>query len=185
MDLAIDSQCDLVRRPILERLAGIGLAPVKRIGHEAKSLAARRAGQIVVQSGALVAVYGRWWPYLGNHLRAAWDQRFRQTEEDRCELFYHAAISSPQFLTLSYIHSGERTSVASVYAATLILDEIARLKRTLAIVCNVTNDRISDRALARWGWESHCHGWSGRHFIKRFYGEYPPISNSWRTRLTM
>jgi hypothetical protein len=166
-------------------LAGLGLSPVTHIALQVKQLTARRAGHIVIQDGKLVAVFGRWWPYLGNHLRAAWDQRFRQTEEDRCELFYHAAISSPQFLTLSYIHSGEKTSLASVYAATLVLDEIARLKRSLAIVCNVTNDRISDRAIARWGWESHCHAWSGRHFIKRFYGEYPRIGDSWRTRLTM
>jgi hypothetical protein len=185
MDLAIDSRCDLVRRPILEQLAGLGLCPVTHIAHQAQRLTARRAGQIVVQGGELVAVFGRWWPYLGNHLRAAWDQRFRQTEADRCELFYHSAISSPQFLTLSYIHSGERTSVASVYAATLVLDEIARLKRSLAIVCNVTNDRISDRVLARWGWESHCLTWPGRHFIKRFYGEYPRIADSWKNRLTM
>lgn len=185
MDLAIDSRCDMVRRPILERLAGIGLVPVTHIASMAQQLKARRAGQIVVQGGGLVAVFGRWWPYIGNHVRAAWDRRFRPTEDDRCELFYHAALSSPQFLTLSYIHSGEQTSVASVYAATLVLDEIARLKRSLAIVCNVTNDRISDRALARWGWESHCHAWSGRHFIKRFYGQYPCVADKWRTRLSM
>ncbi len=185
MDLAIDSQCNLVRRPIVERLAGLGLTPVTQIGQQSQQLAARRAGHIVVQGGRLVAVFGRWWPYLGNHLRAAWDQRFRKTEADRCELFYHVAISSPQFLTLSYIHSGEKTSLASVYAATLVLDEIARIKRSFAIVCNVTNDRITDRVLERWGWQSHCHAWSGRHFIKRFYGNYPEIANSWRTRLTM
>ena len=185
MDLAIDSQYDLVRRPILERLASLGLSPVTNIARQAKLLTARRAGHIVVQGGRVVAVYGRWWPYLGNHLRAAWDQRFRKTAEDRCELFFHSTISSPQFLTLSYIHSGEQTSLASVYAATLVLDEIARLKCSLAIVCNVTNDRISDRSLARWGWFSHCRSWSGRHFIKRFYGQHPEISDSWRTRLTM
>ena len=185
MGLAINSQRYLVRRPILERLAGIGLSPVTNISHQALQLTTRRAGQIVVQGGEFVSVFGRWWPYLGNHLRAAWDQRFRQTEADRCELFYHVSLGSPQFLTLSYIHSGEKTSVGSVYAATLVLDEIARLKRCLAIVCNVTNERISDRVLARWGWAEHCHAWSGRHFIKRFYGEYPHIADTWRTRLTM
>ena len=183
MDLALDSQCDLVRRTSLERLAGIGLPPVTHIGSQGQPLAARRAGHIVVQNGQLVAIFGRWWPYLGNHLRAAWDQRFRQSVEDRCELFYHTSLGSPEFLTLSYIHSGERTSVASVYATTLVLDEIARLKKALAIVCNVTNDRISDRVLARWGWQSHCHAWTGRHFIKRFYGRYPPIPANWRARL--
>lgn len=185
MDMAIDSRRDLVRRPILEQMAGMGLPPVTHIARQTPQLAARRAGQIMVQGGRLVAVFGRWWPYVGNHLRAAWDQRFRQTAADRCEIFYHSAIASPQFLTLSYIHSGEKTSLSSLYAASLVLDEIARVRGALAIVCNVTNDRISDRLLARWGWESHCHSWSGRHFIKRFYGEYPPIAEFWRNRLTM
>lgn len=184
MDLAINSQRHLVRRPILERFAGLGLRPVTCIADQSQQLATRSAGHIVVQGGRLVAVFGRWWPYLGNHLRAAWDKRFRFSEADRCELFYHAPFSSPQFLTLSYIHSGEKTSLASFYAATLVLDEIARIKHSLAIVCNVTNDRISDRLLARWGWEAHCPDWPGRHFIKRFYGKYPQIEEYWHKRLT-
>jgi hypothetical protein len=185
MDLAIDSRRIMVRRPFLERLAGLGWPPITEIAKQSQQLEALRAGHVVVQGGRLVAVYARWWPYLGNHLRAAWDQRFRQSEIDRCELFFHAPLGSSQFLTLSYIHSGETTSLASVYAATLVLDEIARIKRSLAIVCNVTNDRISDRLLERWGWEAHCQSWSGRHFIKRFYGQYPQIAEIWKTRLTM
>ncbi len=185
MDLAIDPQRDLVRRPTLERIAGFGLTPVTHIAQQSQLLAKWRAGHIVIQDGRLVAVYGRWWPYIGNHLRVAWDQRFRPTADNRCELFYHAPLSAPQFLTLSYIHSGEKTALASVYAATLVLDEIAKLKGSLAIVCNVTNDKISDRFLARWGWESHCPHLAGRHFIKRFYGNFPKIPQTWRNRLTL
>jgi hypothetical protein len=55
----------------------------------------------------------------------------------------------------------------------LVLDEIARIKQTDAIVCDVRNARISDRLLRRWGWESHVPQSRRRHFIKRFYGEYP------------
>ena len=76
-----------------------------------------------------------------------------------------------------------RTALSTFYAATLILDEIARLRDTNAIVCNVTNLRISDRLMLRWGWEKHCQHWAGRHFIKRFYGRYPEISSTWRERL--
>ncbi len=183
MDMAIDSRNDLVRRPARERLASFGLEPVTSIATQKHLLQVRRSGHIVVESGRLLAVYGRWWPYFGNHLQAAFDRRVRGGNDDRCELFYHSPLGAPQFITLSYIRSGGRTSLASNYAATLVLDEIARINQSLAIVCNVINDRISDRLLARWGWEAHCQHWSGRHFIKRFYGKYPEISSSWRTRL--
>lgn len=193
MDLAIDTRLDLGRRPAAERLAGFGLAAVTDMAAQQPLIRQRGAGHIVVANGNLVAIFGRWWPYLGNHLRAAMDRRHRHSACERsacehsacnrCELFFHTPWSAPQFLTLSYIHSSERTSMASVYVATLVLDEIARIKGSLAIVANVTNDKISDRALARWGWEPHCLNWSGRHFIKRFYGKYPGVPLGWKSRL--
>lgn len=185
MDLAVNSRVDLGRRPATERIASFGLAPVTDIATQQQVLLERRSGCILVNRGHLSAVFGRWWPYLGNQLRTAWDQRFRRAGEDRCELFYHSPWSAPQFLTLSYISSSEQTSLSSIYAATLVLDEIARIKGSLAIVCHVTNDKISDRLMTRWGWEAHCREWSGRHFIKRFYGNYPEISLLWRARLKM
>lgn len=214
MDLAIDTRHDLGRRPTAERLAGFGLSPVTDIAAQQSLIRQRSAGQIVIAHGNLVAVFGRWWPYLGSQLRAAWDRRNRLAtikysgghsahsqpandpsivgsnsvngfESDRCELFFHTPWSARQFLTLSYIHSNPRTSIASVYAAMLVLDEIARIKGSLAIVTNVTNDKVSDRLLKRWGWDRHCLNWNGRHFIKRFYGEYANTPLGWRSRLRM
>ena len=185
MDLAIDSRVDLVRRSTAERLAGFGLAPVIDIGKQQQLLRGRRAGCIVTERGRLAAVFGRWWPYLGNHLRAQWDRRFRGASGDRCELYYHVPLSASQFITLSYVHSSETCSLSTLYAASLVLDEIAHIKGSAAIVCHVTNDRISDRLLTRWGWSSHCPDLQGRHFIKRFYGKYPDIPALWRTRLRM
>ncbi|GAB5402307.1 MAG: hypothetical protein Aurels2KO_05380 [Aureliella sp.] len=138
-----------------------------------------------MQDGKLAVVRRRWWPYVGNLFQARWDQKFPSGDPDRCELFYHQPLSSRDFLTLSYVRSTKRTSLSTFYAATLLLDEVARLKGSLAIVCHVTNDRLSNRLLARWGWEQHCEQWSGRHFIKRFYGEYPEIAPPWRSRLTL
>ena len=54
------------------------------------------------------------------------------------------------------------------------LDEIARIKRSDALLADVSNLRISDRLLARWGWVPHCPSRWHRHFIKRFYGSYEP-----------
>ena len=167
------------------QIASLGIQPVTSIAKQTKQIVSRRAGCIHVASGNLIAVTGRWWPYAGNHLQATFDYRLRPLKEDLCQLYFHEPFGSPGFLTLSYVRSGDKTSLSSFYGATLVLDAIAELKGSNAIVCNVTNDRITDRLLARWGWEMHCDDWPGRHFIKRFYGNYPEIKPVWHNRLTL
>jgi hypothetical protein len=53
------------------------------------------------------------------------------------------------------------------------------IKRSDALLCDVLNERISDRLLQRWGWERHVLDSPRRHHIKRFYGEYPPAQPDW------
>lgn len=166
-------------------LAELGLRCVRTIAQSESLLARRRQGRIVVENGRLEGISGRWWPYQGTLLHAWYDQRFRNFPRDRCELFYHAPFRSGAFLTLDYVRSGPKTTLSTFYAATLVLDEIARLKETGALVCQVTNDRIRDRLMKRWGWEAHCDHMAGRNFIKRFYDGYPDIPSIWRERLTM
>ena len=185
MDLAIDQTGSRTGRPLAPTWAEIGLAPVTEPGKQRQLLENRRWGRIVTEGGALEAVYGRWMPYWGNALQMLWDRSLRRYPRDRCELYYHAPWSAPGFLTLSYVRSGRRTSLATFYAATLVLDEIARIRHSGAIVCNVSNSRISHRLMQRWGWESHCVQWSGRHYIKRLYGNYPEIKPFWRRRLQL
>jgi len=186
MDLAID-QRGVGNRWSLAATgwSGWGLPPITHVAQGQSCLAGRSAGRIVTERGQLQAVYGRWWPHSGNMLQVYWDQLFRGLARDRCELFYHAPLSAPQFLTVDFVHSGPATSWGTLYAASLILDEIAKIRGASAIVGHVTNRRISDRLLRRWGWEAHCLNWKGRHFIKRFYGTYPVISGNWRARLTL
>lgn len=184
MDLAVDQECHRSRWVLASGL-GFGIQPVSNIAQHAELLANRRCGRIVAERGQLEAVYGRWWPYIGSLLQTWIDKRFRLVTSDRCELYYHAPLTSSKFLTLSYVRSGPKTSLSTFYASTLVLDEIARLRRANAIVCNVTNVRITDRLMQRWGWEEHCQDWAGRHFIKRLYGEYQTIKPFWRQRLRM
>lgn len=75
--------------------------------------------------------------------------------------------------------SSRYASFKTFRSSLIVLDEIARIKRIDAIVCEVRNLRISDRLLARWGWESHVPQSRRRHFIKRFYGTYPPPDAAW------
>jgi hypothetical protein len=70
-------------------------------------------------------------------------------------------------LALPYTISHRDTTLASIRRALAVLDEIARLKGTLSIVCDVSNARISDRLLKRWGWEPHAPMRWHRNYIKR------------------
>ena len=79
----------------------------------------------------------------------------------------------PNFLALRYVVSTSGTSYRTFRAALTILDEIAQIKRIDAIVCDASNLRISDRLLARLGWEAHKPQRWHRNYIRRFYGEYP------------
>jgi hypothetical protein len=93
---------------------------------------------------------------------------------DRCLLYYDQPWRFPNFLSVKYIVSGRETSYGTCCRVLEALDEIARIKGTDALLASVANWRISRRLLARWGWEPHCRSWWRRHYIKRFYGNYPP-----------
>jgi hypothetical protein len=164
-------------------VAEFGIRPIADIAASRKALAACRAGRIRTRQGRLEAVYGRWWPYCGSLLGVWWDARYLTQAADCCDLYFHVPLTAPGFLSLDYARSGRRASVTTSYAALLVLDEIARLKQSQAIVCHVTNERLTDRFMRRRGWEPHCPHWTGRHFIKRFYGSYPRLAPGWRRRL--
>ena len=55
----------------------------------------------------------------------------------------------------------------------IVLDEVARIKNADAIITEVTNCRITDKLMARFGWEPHLPNSRRRHFIRRFYGKFP------------
>jgi hypothetical protein len=79
----------------------------------------------------------------------------------------------PNFLALRYIVSTAGTSYRTFRAALTALDAIAELKQIDAIVCDAANMRLSDRLMARLGWEPHKPQRWHRNFIRRFYGVYP------------
>ena len=137
---------------------------------------ARRYGVIETVSGQLRAVHLRpwpkviaWpeiWPLVGTRYHAA-------GQPDRCLLYYNQPRRMPSFLALKYVVSTGGTSYATNRAALKVLDAIAELKRIDAIVCDASNMRLSDRLMARLGWESHKPQRWHRNYIRRFYGVYP------------
>jgi hypothetical protein len=74
--------------------------------------------------------------------------------------------------------SSRDCTLATFRGALDVLDAIARIKRSDAILCDACNGRISDRLFARWGWVPHTSDRRHRNFIKRFYGEYGEADGS-------
>lgn len=168
---------------VLGRVPKVVCPPITRLKGSESRLEKWRCGRIVTCEGRLRLIQRRWLGYRASLLRVGIDKRFRPRGLPECVLLYHHGWLSKDYLVLGYVASHPRASTASLYCAGLVLDEVARVKGCHAIVTEVTNPRLSDQLLERWGWERHCQSWSGRHFIKRFYGTYPEIAEPWRERI--
>ncbi len=142
------------------------------------AIRAGRYGVIETAAGKLVAIHLRRWPKMIS-LPEVWPVRVDYHTfgaNDRCWLYYNQPRSCPNFLALKYVVSSRGTRMATPLAAAAVLDVIAEVKQTDAIVCDAANSRLSDRFLSRQGWEAHKPQRWHRNFIKRFYGEYPRIN---------
>lgn len=139
----------------------------------AEELRRWRCGRIIMAAGELVEIQRLPWPMSASIVQAWWQNGFGRRQEDRCVLDYHQPLGMPTFLTLDYVRSGSRTCYKTFAGASHLLDEIARIRNSQAIVAHVTNTNISDRLLKRLGWERHLAHWRGRHWIKRFHDGYP------------
>ena len=99
----------------------------------------------------------------------------RRHPGDRCRLYYNQPRGLRNFLAVTYAVSSKGAVYSTIRRVLEALDEVARLKATDALVCDLSNWRLSGRMLARWGWEPHRPSRWHRHYIKRFYGTYPPV----------
>ena len=141
----------------------------------AELLARRPYGVIELVEGQLRRVRLRPFPKIISApeilILGGWYHRHRPG--DRIWLYYNQPRSFRNFLVLKYFVSARQTTMKTFCRALAVLDEIARLKRSDALLCDVGNWRISMKLLARWGWQPHSPSRWHRHYIKRFYGRYP------------
>jgi len=142
---------------------------------QADRLVARRYGVIQTRAARLESIHLRPWPKL-----ISWPEIFpvgfgyhARGPADVCRLYYNQPRGYSNFIAVKYVASTRGTSLATVLAAMAALDVVARLKGTDALLCDVSNTRISDRLLVRQGWAPLARRWFHRNYIKRFYGVYP------------
>jgi hypothetical protein len=135
----------------------------------------RHYGVIDVVEGRLAGIHLRPFPKYVSLVDALFWGRFyhQRVAGDRCRLYYNQPRRCPNYLALKYFLSARDSSLASFFAALAVLNEIARIKQSDAILTDVANFRISERLLARLGWERHTTSRWHRNYIKRFYGQYP------------
>ncbi|MBA2115785.1 hypothetical protein [Bremerella alba] len=134
----------------------------------------RRYGVIRVESGTFHSLTFRPWPKLISRVEIETLGRWKHNRGgDSCRIYYNFPISSPGFLSLAYVESSRQTTWKTLRRGSEVLDWIAELRQTDASVCELSNNKVSTRAMQRQGWQPHCEHLSSRHFIKRFYGEYP------------
>lgn len=139
------------------------------------AIISRRYGVIEVAVGKLVAIHFRPWPKLISTTEAQWlgGWQHGRRRKDQCLLYYNQPVGHSNFLALKYVVTSFGTTYRTVRKSLLILDQVACFKKSDAIVAEITNNRISDRALERMGWVKHFPRSRKRHFIRRFYGQYP------------
>jgi len=130
-------------------------------------IAGWRYGEIVIANGCLQRIQPRWWPRWGTVWGAAFDRVIRMLPDDECRFYYAFPIRSPGFLSLLYVHAGERTSYRTFHQGIVAIERIARLRKAQAIVCQVTNDRLTERLMQRWGYVRHAKHAGDNHYICR------------------
>lgn len=135
-----------------------------------ETLRRRRYGVIEARQGRLRRVLLRPFPKVVSlyEVKTALFFQCWRPSRDRCLIYYNAPWGCPGYLAIRYFLSDRQCSLRTVHAALATLDEIARLRGTLALVCDAANPRLSHRMMQRYGWTSHCEHLLGRHFIKRF-----------------
>ena len=143
-----------------------------------KNIVARRSyGVIEVRNAELYAIHFRPYPKLISVAEIKWSEFWQRSTAtiqcDRVLLYFNQPMLHRKFLALKYFVSDYKSSLASIAVCLSVLDYVAKVKQTDAIVTEITNNRIKDRHLSHFGWEEHMQGKRGRHWIKRFYGEYP------------
>ena len=142
---------------------------------DAEKIKRRSYGMIEVVDGSLVGIHLRPWPKLISGIEAKWADGWgkKRTQKNQSQVYFSQPIGHRNYLALSYAVTTLQTTWATLSLSLAVMDYVAYLKQSNAIVTEVSNARISDRLMERLGYERHLQSEKKRHWIKRFYGEFP------------
>lgn len=145
-----------------------GLGPVFDLAVDGDRVRRWKSGTILVSEGSVDQLWGRWWGYQANVWQVWWLQRWPKLPKDTCRIDYTFPGNGNEFLTLRFVQTGRHTTLKTVHAALRTLEKVAKLRDAYAIVCCLSNQRLHEKIMARWGYERHARKLPGLHFIKRF-----------------
>ncbi len=129
-------------------------------------------GVIDVREGRLRAINLRPWPKLISLAGVAWGHFSHcYIPGNRMRLYYDQPRNYPNFLALKFAISSRDTTLKTALLALKLLDKIAEIKQSDALLMDATNFRLSSRMLARFGWKPHAPSRWHRNYIKRLYLE--------------
>ena len=149
------------------RLASFALRPVHAIEENPDKLRSWRYGEIELADGKLVAIYPRWWPRVGSQWESYRESYNRTLQADFCRAYYAFPRRAPGYMSVLYARSGPNTRYKTILSAVSIMDEIAILNNSNAIVCQIISERGTERLMKRWGYVRHAASLGDNHYIKR------------------
>lgn len=149
------------------RIAQLGLPRVIAIEPNAAIIRSWRYGVIETTQSQLSYVGRRWWPYMASRFGAWWDGRYRALPYDVCRFYYAFPLRSPGYMSLLYVHSGPCTTYSTVYQGAICLEQVAHIRNARAILCQATNERLSEAIMKRRGYVRHAFSLGNNHYIKR------------------
>lgn len=151
----------------LWKLAQFGLPSVRCVEGNERLIRKWRYGAIEIRDGELVCISARWWPRLASEWESLREQLIKTLPGGVCRMYYSFPWRTPGFMVLAYAHSGPDTTYRSIRCGLRCLEQIAIVWDSQAIVCQATNNRLSERTMNRWGYEKHALSLGDNHYIRR------------------
>lgn len=149
------------------RVANLSLGSVNSIDGNADRIRSWNYGELELFDGKLLGIYPRWWPRIASEWESFRESTIRSLPTNFCRAYYAFPKRTPGFMSVLYALSGPNTQYKTLYRAVVVMDEIARLRDSHAIVCQMINLRASERLMNRWGYVRHALALGDNHYIKR------------------
>lgn len=149
------------------RVANFALGRVTSIEGNAERIRSCNYGELELFDGKLLGIYPRWWPRIASKWESLRDSTIRSLPSDFCRAYYAFPKRTPGYMSVLYARSGPNTQYKTLYRAVVVVDEIAKLRDSHAIVCQMIHLRVSERLMNRWGYVRHASALGDNHYIKR------------------